>query len=67
MRTFDERLTDEFMDWKTAFLLGLVVFVAIRVPHDKRSKETEIAGHVRVGDHPGATLFPDPSASFAGA
>lgn len=28
---------------KTAFLLGLVVFVAIRVPHDKRSKETKIA------------------------
>ena len=27
----------------TAFLLGLVVFVAIRVPHDKRSKETKIA------------------------
>jgi archaellum biogenesis protein FlaJ (TadC family) len=28
---------------KTAFLLGLVVFVALRVPHDKRSKETKIA------------------------
>jgi hypothetical protein len=28
---------------KTVFLLGLVVFVAIRVPHDKRSKETKIA------------------------
>src|SRR5450631_3274435 len=28
---------------KTAFLLGLVVFVAIRVPHDKRSKQTKIA------------------------
>jgi len=28
---------------ETAFLLGLVVFVAIRVPHDKRSKETKIA------------------------
>jgi protein-S-isoprenylcysteine O-methyltransferase Ste14 len=28
---------------KLAFLLGLVVFVAIRVPHDKRSKETKIA------------------------
>jgi protein-S-isoprenylcysteine O-methyltransferase Ste14 len=27
---------------KTAFLLGLVVFVAIRVPHDKRSKATKI-------------------------
>jgi hypothetical protein len=28
---------------KTAFLLGLVVFVAIRAPHDKRSKQTKIA------------------------
>jgi hypothetical protein len=28
---------------KTAFLLGLAVFVAIRVPHDKRSKEIKIA------------------------
>lgn len=28
---------------KTVFLLGLVVFVAIRVPHDKRSKESKIA------------------------
>jgi protein-S-isoprenylcysteine O-methyltransferase Ste14 len=27
---------------KLAFLLGLVVFVAIRVPHDKRSKEARI-------------------------
>ncbi|MGO9125714.1 MAG: protein-S-isoprenylcysteine O-methyltransferase [Terriglobales bacterium] len=27
---------------KLAFLLGLVVFFAIRVPHDKRSKETKI-------------------------
>jgi protein-S-isoprenylcysteine O-methyltransferase Ste14 len=27
---------------KLAFLLGLVVSVAIRVPHDKRSKETKI-------------------------
>lgn len=28
---------------KTTFLLGLVVFVAIRVPYDKRSRETKIA------------------------
>jgi protein-S-isoprenylcysteine O-methyltransferase Ste14 len=28
---------------KTVFLTGLVVCVAIRVPHDKRSKETKIA------------------------
>jgi len=28
---------------KTTFLLGMVIFVAIRVPHDKRSKETKIA------------------------
>jgi protein-S-isoprenylcysteine O-methyltransferase Ste14 len=28
---------------KTVFLVGLVVCVAIRVPHDKRSKETKIA------------------------
>jgi protein-S-isoprenylcysteine O-methyltransferase Ste14 len=28
---------------KTAFLTGLAVFVSIRVPHDKRSKETKIA------------------------
>jgi hypothetical protein len=27
---------------KLVFLLGLVVFVAIRVPHDKRSKVTKI-------------------------
>jgi protein-S-isoprenylcysteine O-methyltransferase Ste14 len=27
---------------KAAFLLGLIVFVAIRVPHDKRSKESKI-------------------------
>ena len=27
---------------KLAFLLGLVVFVAIRVPHDRRSKVTKI-------------------------
>jgi hypothetical protein len=34
---------------KTAFLLGMVIFVAIRVPHDKRSKETKIA-ESRKGD-----------------
>ena len=28
---------------KVVFLLGLVVFVAIRVPHDKRSKEAKIS------------------------
>lgn len=28
---------------KTVFLVGMVVCVAIRVPHDKRSKETKIA------------------------
>src|SRR5208282_6066643 len=28
---------------KTTFLLGMVVFVAIRLPHDKRSKKTKIA------------------------
>jgi hypothetical protein len=43
MRSIEERVTDEPMDWKSGVSIGAGRFGAIRVPHDKRSKEAKIA------------------------